>query len=255
MLQPVASLSQSTGASQPAQTAAKLPDWDVISVKPVQVQNCTDSGMRTVTDGVNIVCTMTLFVIETAYGIMEPSRILGVPDWVKNSGFYDIDAKVAGEDVAAYGKLAPKDKNRMLQSLLAERFHLKAHIEQREIPIYQLVLAKGGPKLKEATADEAEKAHIMPRGRGKLECISEPLTSLPWILSPEVGRPVVDKTGLTGKYDFTLDYVPAAKAATDDSGGPSIFTALQEQLGLKLEPVKAPMDVLVIDSVERPAAN
>jgi uncharacterized protein (TIGR03435 family) len=65
----------------------------------------------------------------------------------------------------------------------------------------------------------------------------------------------VDKTGLTGKYDFTLDYVPVAKAATDDSGGPSIFTALQEQLGLKLEPAKAPMDVLVIDSVERPTAN
>jgi uncharacterized protein (TIGR03435 family) len=82
-----------------------------------------------------------------------------------------------------------------------------------------------------------------------------PLTSLPWILNSEVGRPVVDKTGLTGKYDFTLDYVPVAKAATDDSGGPSIFTALQEQLGLKLEPAKAPMDVLVIDAVERPAAN
>jgi len=255
MLCPMASLSQLTGAAQPAQAAAKLPDWDVISVKPVQEQNCTQgSGWRPLTDGVKFFCSPLIVVIETAYGITEPSRIFGAPDWAKNSGFYDIDAKVAGEDVAAYGKLRLDDKKRMLQPLLANRFHLKAHIEQREIPIYQLVLAKGGPKLKEATADEAGKAAIISR-QGKIECNSMPLTSLPWILNSEAGRPVVDKTGLTGKYDFTLDYVPVAKAATDDSGGPSIFTALQEQLGLKLEPAKAPMDVLVIDSVERPTAN
>jgi uncharacterized protein (TIGR03435 family) len=255
MLQPVASLSQPAGASQPAQAPAKLPDWDVISVKPVQEQNCTQgSGWRPVTDGVNFFCSPLVVVIETAYGIMEPSRIVGAPDWVMTGGFYDIYAKVSGEDVAAYGKLRLDDKTRMLQPLLADRFNLKAHIEQREIPIYQLVLAKGGPKLREATADEAGKAGIISR-RGKVECISMPLTSLPWILNYEVGRTVVDKTGLTGKYDFTLDYVPAKMAATGDSDGPSILTALQEQLGLKLEPVKAPMDVLVIDSVERPTAN
>jgi uncharacterized protein (TIGR03435 family) len=255
MLRPMGSLSQPAGASRPPQAPAKRPDWDVISVRPIQVQNCNQgSGWRPLTDGVTFFCAPLVVVIETAYGIMEPSRILGAPDWVKNLGFYDIDAKVSGEDVVAYGKLAAEDKNRMLQSLLGERFHLKAHIEQREIPVYELVLAKDGPKLKEATANEAGKASIISR-RGKVECVSMPLTSLPWILNSEVGRPVMDKTGLAGKYDFTLDYVPAAKAATDDSGGPSIFTALQEQLGLRLEPAKAPMDVLVIDAVERPAAN
>jgi len=256
LLIPVACLSQPAAPSQSAQAPAELLDWDVISVKPIQEQNCTQgSGWRPLTDGVTFFCAPLVVAIETAYGITEPSRIFGAPDWAKNSGFYDIDAKVAGEDVAAYGKLASKDKNRMLQSLLAERFRLKAQIEQREIPIYQLVLAKGGPKMKEATADEASKAAMMMHGRGKIDSIFMPLTSLPWILNSEVGRPVVDKTGLTGKYDFTLDYVPAAKAAIDDSGGPSIFTALQEQLGLKLEPATAPMDVLVIDSVERPTAN
>jgi uncharacterized protein (TIGR03435 family) len=130
MLQPVASLSQPAGASQPAQAPAKLPDWDVISVKPVQEQNCTQgSGWRPVTDGVSFFCAPLVVVIETAYGIMEPSRIVGAPDWVKNSGFYDIYAKVSGEDVAAYGKLRLDDKKRMLQPLLADRFNLKAHIE------------------------------------------------------------------------------------------------------------------------------
>ena len=169
---------------------------------------------------------------------------------------FDIDAKVAGEDVAAFRKLNREEHSRMLQPLLAERFHLKAHIEQREMPVYNLVVDKGGSKLKAATADDASKGgHMMTNGAGNIDAANALLTGLPGILYNEVGRPVVDKTGLTGKYDFTVDYVPAAKAATDESGGPSIFTALEEQLGLKLEPAKAQMDVLVIDSIEQPAAN
>jgi len=129
-------------------------------------------------------------------------------------------------------------------------------MEKREMPVYDLVIAKGGSKLKEATADEGAKgSRMMGGGGGKIEAVGAQLTSLPWMLNAEVGRPVVDKTGLTGKYDFKLEYVPAARAAADETGGPSIFTALQEQLGLKLEPAKEPMDVLVIDSIEQPAEN
>jgi uncharacterized protein (TIGR03435 family) len=236
--------------------AAKLPEWDVVSVRPVDKNGCSQgSGMQTTKDGVKIFCIPLLFVIEQAYLIREPSRILDAPEWVKSSAMFDIDAKVSGEDVAAYGKLSQDNHNRMLQSLLADRFHLKAHLEQREIPIYEMVVAKGGSKLKNSTVEEAGKGHMISGRGNKLDAVDSSLTMLPWFLNAEVGRPVVDKTGLSGKYDFTLEYVAAAKAATDESGGPSIFTALEEQLGLKLEPVKAPMDVLVIDAIEQPTAN
>ncbi len=124
--------------------------------------------MRKTTDGVNI------FLHPAAVGDRA-----GVPDYgaeadcvgcaggVKSSGQYDIDAKVAGEDVAAYGKLSRDDRYQMLQTLLAERFHLKAHIEKREMPVYELVVAKGGPKLKEATAEEADKAMTLSRERSR----------------------------------------------------------------------------------------
>jgi uncharacterized protein (TIGR03435 family) len=234
----------------------KLPAWEVVSVKPADPSQCAQgAGLQFTPDGVQAYCTPALSVIEQAYGIMEPSRIVGVPEWAKNGTRWNIDAKMAGEDAAAFGKLDREDHSRTLQPLLAERFLLKAHIEQREMPIYELVVAKGGSKLKEPTASESGKSHMGSRRPGEIEAVNTQLTSLPWILNGEVGRPVVDKTGLTAKYDFTLEYVPAAKAATDETGGPSIFTALEEQLGLKLEPAKEQMNVLVIDSIERPAAN
>lgn len=245
-----------TAATTAAQPAAKPLQWDVVSVRPVEPKSCTgDAGMRTTTDGISIFCIPLLFAIEQAYSIREPSRILGAPEWVKTDR-YNIDAKVAAEDVAAFQKLKRGEHNAMLQPLLAERFHLKAHIEQREMPVYDLVVDKGGSKLKDATADDASKgAHMTMDGSGNVDAANALLTGLPGILYNEVGRPVVDKTGLTGKYDFTLKYVPASKAAADETGGPSIFTALEEQLGLKLEPAKEPMDVLVIDSIDKPAAN
>ena len=235
--------------------AVQVPTWDVVSVHPAQPQSCTQSGIRTNTNGVNVVCGSLLLVIRLAYGVMDPNRVVGAPDWMKSGGLWNIDAKVAGEDVAAYGKLSPDDQNRMLRTLLADRFHLKAHMEKREMPAYDLVVAKGGPKLREAMAGKDANANLVGGPGGKIEGVGTHLTSLPSLLNREVGRPVVDKTGLTGKYDFTLEYVPAAKAATDETGGPSIFTAVEEQLGLKLEPAKEPMDVLVIDSIEQPAAN
>jgi uncharacterized protein (TIGR03435 family) len=211
--------------------------------------------MRTTTDGVNIFCIPLLFTIQQAYQIHENNRILNAPEWVKGPGMWQIDAKVAGEDVAAFQKLTRDQHMRMLQPLLADRFHLKAHIEQREMPIYELVVAKGGSKLKEAPPNQAGGAHMIVDGSGKVDAANASLAGLPGLLNREVGRPVVDKTGLTGKYNFTLEYAAVSKAGTDDSAGPSIFTALEEQLGLKLEPTKAPMDVLVIDSIEQPTAN
>jgi bla regulator protein blaR1 len=230
----------------------KLPAWDVISVKQSDAQKCQGMGMGKTADAVDISCVPLLFLIQETYGIPDANRIAGAPEWAKDSLRYDIHAKVAGEDAAVFDKLGQQEMKRMLQSLLIDRFYLKTHLEKRDMPVYKLVIAKSGPKLKQATAQESASEARLSGGRGKLEAIGAQLSSLPMLLSNEAGRPVVDKTGLTGKYDFTLEYVPASHAATDETGGPSIFTALEQQLGLKLEPVKAPMDVLVIDHAEKP---
>lgn len=254
---PAAAPAPASSVSPPAgDTPAKLPEWDVVSVKPAVPNHCTEgSGLMMTKDGIHAFCLPLFALIQIAHAISEPSRIIGAPDWTKSGGAWNIDAKVAGEGVGALGKLSREDRNRMLQALLADRFHLKAHTEKRQMPVYDLVVAKGGPKLKEATAEEASKSMLRGAVPGKIECVSMPLSSLPVFLNRELGRPTMDKTGLTGKYDFTLQFVPASKAATDETGGPSIFTAVEEQLGLKLEPAKETMDVLVIDSIEQPAAN
>jgi len=252
---PVFTLAQAMAPATPPGPAA-LPEWDVVSVHPDDPASCTgDAGMRTNKDGISIFCVPLLFAISQAYQIPEQARILNAPDWVKNVR-YDIDAKVAGEDVPAFSKLDREARGRMLQPLLADRFHLKVHMEQREMPVYELVVAKGGSKLKDTAPDDAGKGgHLTTNTHGKIDAANVLLAGLPGLLNNEVGRPVVDKTGLTGRYTFTLNYVPMSKAATDESGGPSIFTALEEQLGLKLQPGKASMDVLVIDSIDQPPAN
>lgn len=241
-------------SSEPA-APPKLLEWDVVSVKRADPDCHVGSGMMVQKDGIHTFCLSLQAMVQIAYLIAEPSRLVGMPEWTRSGGGWNIDAKVAGEDAAAFGKLTKEDRGRMVQKLLADRFHLKAHLEQREMPVYDLVVAKGGPKLKEATAEEASKSMLRGAVPGKIECVSMPLSTLPVFLNRELGRPTVDKTGLTGAYDFTLEFVPAAKAATDETGGPSIFTAVEEQLGLKLEPAKEPMDVLVVDSIEQPAAN
>lgn len=246
-------------AATPAQTGAEveasttpLLEWNVISVKPTQ--SCTTgSGMQVATDGVHVFCLPLRALIQIAWAINEGSRVLGAPAWT-NETMYNIDAKVAGEDVATFSKQGVGQRNRMLQALLQDRFKLKAHLDSRELPIYELVVAKGGPKLKEATPDEAAKSMLLLRGRGEIDSISMPLHSLPSMLARELDRPVVDRTGLTGHYDFSLRFTPVM-GATPDSQDPSIFTAIQEQLGLKLNPSKAPLDVLIIDHLERPTEN
>ncbi len=244
------------GAAADSLLPAALPQWEVVSVHPNDPGSCTgDAGMSTSKDGIHIFCVPLLFAIEQAYRISESARILNAPDWVKTTR-YEIEAKVAGEDAAVFSKLSREARGRMLQPVLADRFRLRAHIEQREMPVYELVVAKGGSKLKAATPDDgARGAHMMMDGHGKIDGANVTLAGLPGILNREVGRPVLDKTGLTGKYTFTVEYVPESAAATDQSGGPSIFTAIEEQLGLKLQPAKAPLDVVVIDSIQQPAMN
>ena len=243
-------LAQTTGSP------ATLPVWDVVSVRAADPRHCTSiHTVRYSPDGMTAVCTPLVAVIQQAYALLHPTLILNAPEWVQTGSLWNIDAKVASEDAASYAALKPSEKFYMMRSVLTDRFHMKAHMERREIPVYDLVIAKGGPKLKQATPQDAAKGHLWMRTPGDLEAVDTAIVSLPIMLNAEVGRAIVDKTGLTGRYDFTLKYLAASGAAADDTGGPSIFTAIQEQLGLKLQPAKAPMDVLVIDSIERPSDN
>jgi uncharacterized protein (TIGR03435 family) len=204
-------------------------------------------------DGMKIECLPLQALIKYVFGMNEDSRIVGAPEWLKQSS-YTIDAKVSGEDATAYAKLSREQRSLMLQAMLADRFMLKSHRETKDLPIYALVVAKGGSKLKESSPEEAAMGMVRMRGKGEIDSVGGSIDSLPMFLTRELDRPVVNKTGLTGKYDFTLKFQPGQSTEVD-SDAASIFTAVQEQLGLKLEPTKSPLEVLVIDHIEKPSAN
>ncbi len=267
------------GAAQPDVTAdVKVPPFDVVSVKP----NKSDSGMVRIMakpDGYSASNVSLKMLIQAAYGIRE-DLISGAPSWADSARF-DIDAKVAGSDVDALKKLTPEQRRLILQPLLADRFKLKMHTETKQLPVYELVLAKGGSKLNEATPgdtyangikgpDGVGRGGMMKVGRGQLTSQAVPMTSLANMLAQQLHRTVIDKTGLTGKYDVELTWTPDQGAdpmfkgpdgspqrgdAAPDTSGPSIFTALQEQLGLRLQSAKGPVETLVIDHVEMPSEN
>lgn len=176
-------------------------------------------------------------LIGMAYGI-DSRRISGRPGWA-DSTLYDVIAKPEGSGGLSYEQSRP-----MLQQLLADRLKLAVHREKKPTPGYALVVAKGGPKLTKS-AGESDKRYILPRG---LRCDNATLDLLAGMLVRPAGRPVVDKTGITGNYDIELRYAPEGSG---DTTLPSVFTALQEQLGLKLEAEKVEVEMVVIDHVER----
>ena len=139
----------------------------------------------------------------------------------------------------------------MLQSLLEDRFKLTLHRETREEPVYELVVAKGGAKIKEAKPDESAGFEMTP---GRIHSMAVPLAYLATNLGYLLGRQVIDKTGLPGKYSYTVTYAPD-DGPPDDNAGPSVFTAVREQLGIRLESAKARIEVLAIDYAEKPAGN
>jgi uncharacterized protein (TIGR03435 family) len=150
-------------------------------------------------------------------------------------------------------KLPPADqasqRSLLMQTLLADRFKLRIHHDLKELPVYNLVIAKSGLKMKEASSSKAQSWSM---GLGSITSKGMPIASLAASLSNHVGRMIIDKTGLTGNYEINLTF-----SWNDEPGDatPSIFTALQDQLGLKLEPAKAPVDSVVIDHIERPSEN
>ena len=243
-------------SGQTAPAPSEPVKWDVTSVKPMSEETCKTAGggVRYLANGLSAFCVPIVFTVEFAYHLMDPARIVGLPKWAAGPQLYAIDARVAAQDADAFNKLKREEKAEAMQSVLAERFGMKTHREKRELPALALVVAKNGSKLK--TPKDTENSRSQFGGTtGEVNWMNAPLQDLLFLLAKETGRPVVDSTGLTGRYDFTLLYAPAADASNDNSTRPTIFTALEEQLGLKLVPTKALVEVLVVDSLQRPSEN
>jgi bla regulator protein blaR1 len=277
-----------TSTKTPSKTdlEASKPSFDVASIKPSQLRNgmsARDEHGRLSFDGVTL-----KYLIAQAYRI-EDYQLSGGPGWV-GTDVYTVEAKAANPEAS------DSQTHLMLQSLLEERFKLKLHKETREIQTYSLVIAKDGHKLKEVESMEGQRFNMSVGPGGKIivtDSSGKPKTvygsfsgnnrmpnltlfggiqgfanALSRILAP---RRVIDKTGLTGRYEISLEWGREAggqanlstasgatgsqAAPTADVSGPSIFTAIQEQLGLKLEPDKGEGDFFVIDSVEKPTEN
>ena len=188
-----------------------------------------------------------------------PERISGGPGWIDSARFVVV-AK-ASQPAQASSLTQGGQLRQRLQALLADRFKLVVRRETKEMPVYHLVVARNGPKFKEYVGDAP--GGVRGRGNGQIIGESASLYGLVGNLTGIVGRPVVDRTGLTGRYDFKLEWVPevggggekAQGASVSDLSGPSIFAALQEQLGLKLEPHKGPVEMIVIEGAEKPSEN
>jgi uncharacterized protein (TIGR03435 family) len=234
----------------------KPPAFEVATIK----RNTSlegNGGMRNEPGRLQAVNVPVFWLVANAYsesmGGLRPSQIIGAPSWLE-SEHYDIAAKAANADA-----MSSFNKTRLLlRSLLEDRFKLRVHREQRQMSIYALVRARNdgglGPKFKQSRTDcfrESARCGFAggPIGRVKADAI--PMDILTQLLGNATDRIVVDHTGLTGGFDIDLEWSPDQTA----SDKPSIFTAVQEQLGLKLESTKGPVEVLVIDHVERPTPD
>jgi bla regulator protein blaR1 len=238
----------STWAQQPP-SSTTLPDFSIVSIK--RSAGTGQSGILYTDDGLVARNAPLLIAIRLAYSRIKSAdgEFVAVPEWVRTEP-YDIDAKVDVSAVESFRKLSYAEKNSMLQRLLAEQFKLKLHEQSKEQPGYNLVVAKSGTKLKPSDPGPGVTlfdSHEMKAKGYAVASFVVPLTQI-------VGRTVQDKTGLLGHYDFTLDWASQATSDPADSG-PSIFSALEEQLGLRLVPAKVQVKILAIDHVEKPQAN
>jgi bla regulator protein BlaR1 len=244
--------------AQEKMVSAAPKEFEVASIKPSDSKGPMNRirvemapGGRFTTSNVTV-----KLLIQQAYNV-KAFQITGGPGWI-DSERYDVVAKADG-NVNGPAQLRP-----LLQKLLADRLKLTIHRDTKELPVYALVVGKNGPKFKESEASGPGPQIRM--GRGLIDGQGMGMDMLASQLSKPLGRTVLDKTGLKGQYDIKLEFTPddgsgrgpgdgPEAAAPPDTAGPSIFTALQEQLGLKLESSKGPVEIIVIDRVEKPTEN
>jgi uncharacterized protein (TIGR03435 family) len=271
--------------AQVEQSHQASPAFEVVSVRPEDPDGMAHMvKMSFSDDGYQAENATVDMLIRDAYGIGD-KQIVGAPDWARSLRF-EIDARIDSTTAEQLGKMDAAGRKlahqKMLQSLLTDRFVLAFHRESKELPTYTLVVAKNGSKLHEAKPGDdyangirtATGQPVVPHmlymrlGGGRISGQGVPLEYLVQQLSSQFGLPVQDKTGLTGSYDFTLEWTPENRRAPllDDPentsqpdevalAAPSLSTALEEQLGLRLEVQNGPVEMLVIDHVERPTEN
>jgi uncharacterized protein (TIGR03435 family) len=241
-----------------AMAADAVPKFDVVTVKPSDPNR---PGKLFTIRGRQIITINTTMndMIPFAYGI-SIKQIVGAPDWFATEKF-DLDGVPDTE-----GRPNSKQFKELIQSALTQRFHLTFHHDQKELSVYALTVAKGGPKLTETIHQPNDPKNFLFRRLGQLTVTNSTMKDFcDGMQGAVMDRPVVDHTGLTVRYDFELNWTPddsqfavfgPRPAPKDDPNAPpSLYTALPEQLGLKLEATKAMTDVFVIDHVEKPAAN
>lgn len=225
-----------------AQAPDTRPTFEVAAVKPSKPSS-EGTNIRSDPNGTLRVENATLKdLIRFCYQV-GADQIAGGPKWLDVDRF-DVAAKPESRS-------RPEQVLLMMQRLLADRFQLALHREPKEARVYQLVVTKTGPKLR--APKDGEEPGLQGR-KGQITARATPMAIFARYLSQRLGQPVVDETGLPGSYDFNLEYEPG-DANDAAATGPSIFTAIQEQLGLRLQPGKGSVDVFVVDRAEKPSDN
>jgi uncharacterized protein (TIGR03435 family) len=235
---------QTWAQSQDETANATAPLYKTASVKLSKSDRHAGGAIKIGSDELTATNEFLEALIGTAYA-MHDDQIAGAPSWLNAYGpRYDIEAK-------ADSPAAGEGGERILQTLLSDRFKLAVHRETRLIPAYELVVAGDGPKLRESDSGYADSAlRVIQVESGRIAGREVPISTLARILSEQLGRPVLDSTRLTAHYDVTLQW-----QAAGESSEPAILTAIQDQLGLKLVPQLMPKEFLVIDHVEMPSTD
>jgi uncharacterized protein (TIGR03435 family) len=237
--------------------AAALPQdksaFDAASIKPAK-SGARGYSIRPLPGRLSIGNTSLKMLIAAAYHVND-FQISGGPKWL-DSDRYDIEAKAAGDS-----RPSEKEMLVMLQKLLADRFALAIHRETKDLPVYALEIGKGGPKF-QASKDVGD-PYFRVFQRRQVTAQRAPLSLLLEAMAWLLGRPVIDKTGLTGLYDYKLEWTPdQIQLASDENNArpadenvPSLTSALQEQMGLRLQSQKGPVETITVDHAEKPTEN
>jgi len=224
--------------------AQPRPEFEVVSIKLGDPTDPASSG-RTTPTRLEMRNTTLNNLVRSAYRLNE-YQLEGGPKWMDSTKF-NVDAKFPAG--------VPREQTPlMMQSMLADRFKLEFHRVTKSLPEYELVLAKSGPKLTAADPNDP-RAGSSSQGPRQIKATAQPISTLARMLESAVGAPVIDRGGLEGKYTFSLAFASLFGTPAEDEKLPTIFTVLQQELGLKLESIRGPVEVMVIDRAEMPSEN